>query len=139
MQTSRERCKRREMCLWTAVSRRDLREAIFVACAITLSHYHTITLSHYHTITLSHHHTITPLHYHTITPPSHYHTMTLSHPPGPIFQARYLHSRDTIIVSMPKRSALEASRRELSEDVSFGVGAPLGVEQSGLEDRPRGM
>ena len=36
------------------------------------------------------------------------------------------------IVSVPKRSALEASRRELSEDVSFGVGTLLFFEQSSL-------
>ena len=37
---------------------------------------------------------------------------------------RHLHgSRDTIIVSVPKRSAaVETCRRELSEDVSFGMG-----------------
>ena len=37
------------------------------------------------------------------------------------------------IVSTPKRSALETSRRELSEDVSFGIGTLLVVEQSTLE------
>ena len=37
------------------------------------------------------------------------------------------------IVSVPKRSALEASRRELSEDASFGIGTLLVVEQSSLE------
>ena len=44
-------------------------------------------------------------------------------------------------VSVPKRSALEPSRRDLSEDVSFGIGTIgtlLAVEQSSLENRPRG-
>ena len=50
----------------------------------------------------------------------------VSHPPGPIFYARYLHRVG--IASVPKTSALETSRRELSEDVSFGVGALLIVE-----------
>ena len=43
------------------------------------------------------------------------------------------------IVSVPKKSALETSRRELSEDVSFGIGTLLGVEQSSLKNRPRGV
>ena len=47
-------------------------------------------------------------------------------PPLPRFSMvdRHLHgSRDTIIVSVPKRSAaVETCRRELSEDVSFGMG-----------------
>ena len=54
---------------------------------------------------------------------------------------RYLHSsRDTIIVSVPKWSAVETCRRELSEDVSFGIGTGtlLVVEQSSLETPPRG-
>ena len=42
------------------------------------------------------------------------------------------------IVSVPKRSALETSRRELSEDVSVGIGTLLVVEQSGLEKGRRG-
>ena len=42
------------------------------------------------------------------------------------------------IVSVPKTAALEPSRRELSEDVPFGIGALLVVEQSTLEKRPRG-
>ena len=41
------------------------------------------------------------------------------------------------IVPVPKRSALEASRRELSEDASFGIGILLVVEQSSLENHPR--
>ena len=40
------------------------------------------------------------------------------------------------IVSVPKKSALETSGRELSEDVSFGIGILLVVEQSSLENRP---
>ena len=39
------------------------------------------------------------------------------------------------IMSVPKRSALGASRRELSEDVPFGIGVLLDVEQSTLENR----
>ena len=42
------------------------------------------------------------------------------------------------IVSVPKRSAWEISRRELSEDASFGTGALLVVEQSSLERPPQG-
>ena len=34
------------------------------------------------------------------------------------------------IVSLPKRSALEISRRELSEDVSFGIGTLLVVQSN---------
>ena len=45
-------------------------------------------------------------------------------------------------VSVPKRSALNTSRRELSEDVSFGIGTTgtwhLVVEQSSLEKPPQG-
>ena len=40
---------------------------------------------------------------------------------------------------MPKRWALETSRRELSEDVSFGIGTISVVEQSTLENRPGGV
>ena len=36
-------------------------------------------------------------------------------------------------------SALETSRRDHSEDVSFGIGTFLVVEQSSLENRPRGV
>ena len=42
-------------------------------------------------------------------------------------------------MSGPKKwSALETSRGELSEEVSFGIGTLLIVEQSGLENRPDG-
>ena len=44
-------------------------------------------------------------------------------------------------VSVPKRSALETSRGELSEDVWFGIGTIgtlLVVEKSSLENRPGG-
>ena len=37
------------------------------------------------------------------------------------------------IVSVPKRSALETSRRELSENVSFGIGTLLVFEESSLD------
>ena len=62
------------------------------------------------------------------------------HPHAPIFRGRYLHSRDTIIVSVPTRPVLKRFRRELSEDVSFGIGTGtlLVVEQSSLENRPSG-
>ena len=43
------------------------------------------------------------------------------------------------IVSVSKRSAAETSRRELSEDVSFGIGTVLVVEQLSLENLPRGV
>ena len=49
------------------------------------------------------------------------------------------------IVPVPKRSALETSRQVLSEDVSFGIGTVgtvgtlLVVEQSSLENCPRGV
>ena len=39
---------------------------------------------------------------------------------------------------VPKRSALEASRRQLSEGISFGTGTLLVVEQSSLENLPEG-
>ena len=42
------------------------------------------------------------------------------------------------MVSVLKRSALETSRRELSEDVSFSIGTLLVDEQSSLENRTRG-
>ena len=42
------------------------------------------------------------------------------------------------IVSLPKRPGVETSSRELSEDASFGIGTLLVVEQSSLENRPRG-
>ena len=42
------------------------------------------------------------------------------------------------IVSVPNRSVLETSRRELLEDVSFGVGTLLVVEQSSLDQPPQG-
>ena len=42
------------------------------------------------------------------------------------------------MVPVPKRSAFETSRRELSEDVSFGISTLLVVEQSSVENRPRG-
>ena len=45
------------------------------------------------------------------------------------------------IVPVPKGSTLETRRRELSEDVWFGIGTVgtlLVVEQSTLENRPRG-
>ena len=51
---------------------------------------------------------------------------------------RRVHHTPTIspqfgVVSVPERSALKTSGRELSEDVSFGIGMFLVVEQSCLE------
>ena len=43
------------------------------------------------------------------------------------------------IVAVPKRSALEASRRKLNKDVSFRIGTLLVVEQSTLEKRRGGV
>ena len=40
------------------------------------------------------------------------------------------------IVSVPKRSASETSCRELSEDVSFGIGTLLVGEKSRMDNRP---
>ena len=54
----------------------------------------------------------------------------ISHPPAPVFHARYLHSWNS--VGAKKMSALGTSRRELSEDVPFGVGTLLVVKQSSL-------
>ena len=42
------------------------------------------------------------------------------------------------LVPVPKRSALDTSRRELSEHISFGFGTFLVVEQSRLEHRSLG-
>ena len=55
----------------------------------------------------------------------------ISRLPGPIFHGRYLHRWKR--VSAIKVGAVETSRRELSEDVLFGVGTLLVVEQSTLE------
>ena len=50
-----------------------------------------------------------------------------------------------IVVPVPKTSTLETSRRELPEDVPIGIGTigTIGtlfiVEQSTLENRPRGL
>ena len=60
---------------------------------------------------------------------SHYHT--------PLGRLSRLEASTGGIVSVPKKSALKTSRRELSEDVSFGIGTLLGVEQSSLKNRPR--
>ena len=43
------------------------------------------------------------------------------------------------IVSVPKRSVPETSRRELSEDVSLGIGNPLGCREIELGKRLRGV
>ena len=59
------------------------------------------------------------------------------HSPGPIFH--HVDISTAGIVPAPRRSALATSRRELSEDVSFGIGTLLVVEQSTLENRTRGV
>ena len=43
------------------------------------------------------------------------------------------------IVRVPKRSASETSRRELSEEISFSADTPLVVEQSSLENPRKGV
>ena len=43
------------------------------------------------------------------------------------------------IGSVPKRTALGTSRRELPEHTYFGIGSLLVVEQSSMENRPRGV
>ena len=40
------------------------------------------------------------------------------------------------IVTVPRRSVLETSRLELSEDASFGIGTLLVVAKSSMENRP---
>ena len=57
--------------------------------------------------------------------------VTPSHTPGPIFHGRYVH-RSNSAGAKQKKAAFEPSRRELSEDVSFGIGALLVVEQSAI-------
>ena len=42
------------------------------------------------------------------------------------------------ILWVPQRSALEPSRRELSEDVSFGIGTPLGFRAIERGKPPQG-
>ena len=71
---------------------------------------------------------------------------TVYHTPLGLFSmVGIMHSRDTTIVSVPKKKVgiLETSRRELSEDVSFGIGTGTGtllvVEQSSSENRTRGV
>ena len=65
-------------------------------------------------------------------------------PPGPIFHARYLDIFTVgmlTVVSVPTRSGLETSPRELSEDVSFGIGTghwhPLGCRAIELGKPPQ--
>ena len=56
--------------------------------------------------------------------------------PGRLSIARYLHGWNG--AGAKQRSALETSRPELSEDVSFGMGTLLIVEESSLESQPTG-
>ena len=64
--------------------------------------------------------------------------LLISRPPT-VYDGVYLDISTVGIVSTPKRSALEKSGRELSEGVSFGIGTLLVVEQSSLENRPKGV
>lgn len=67
-------------------------------------------------------------------------SITVCHtPPGPIFDARYLHSLNSVDSVGAKWSALKTSRRELSQDVSFRGGTLLVVAQLTLENSPRGV
>ena len=59
----------------------------------------------------------------------------MSHPLG---QFSMLDISIVGIESVPKMAALETFRRELSEDVSFGIVTLLVVEQWSLESRPKG-
>ena len=63
---------------------------------------------------------------------SHYHTIT------PLVRFSMLNIFTVGIASVSKRSGLGISRRELSQDVSCGVGILLIVEQSTFENRPTG-
>ena len=60
----------------------------------------------------------------------------ISQPPWSIFSGRYLHSWDSVGAKM---SALEAPRRELSDDAPFGIGTLWIVKQSRLENNPMGV
>ena len=65
--------------------------------------------------------------------------VTLSHPPAPMFHGRYLDNWSS--VGAEKSTALETSRRELSEDVSFGIGTIatlVVVDKIGLGKRTQG-
>ena len=55
----------------------------------------------------------------------------------PLGRFSIVHISTVGIAPLQKRSALETTRRQLSEDAAFGVGALLVVEQSSLVDRPR--
>ena len=66
-----------------------------------------------------------------------YSTMDLT-PPWANFHGRYLHSWNSVNSVGAKKVGDGTSRRELSEDVPFGIGTLLAVEQSSLENRPRG-
>ena len=56
---------------------------------------------------------------------------------GPMFHGRYLHSGDSWD---SVTSAVETSRREISEDASsFGIGTLLVVDQSSLGNCPTGV
>ena len=68
-----------------------------------------------------------------------YITHTYTHP-GPIFQSPYLRTSRKSSAGGQKVDVGSIYRRELPEGrrVSFGVGTLLVVEQSGMENRPRG-
>ena len=73
---------------------------------------------------------------HASTPHTTVHVYVCMTPAGSIVHGRYFHHWNSVGA---KRSALERSRRQLSEDVPFGVGTGtlLVVEQSSLETRLR--
>ena len=65
----------------------------------------------------------------------------LSHTSGPTFRGRCMSTAVVAIVSVLKRSAFETCRRELSEDVSFGIGTIatlVVVDKIGLGKRTQG-
>ena len=65
---------------------------------------------------------------------------TVYHTPlGQLSMVNFSTAGIVLIVSVPKTSALGTSRGELSENVSFGIGTLLVVEQSSLENRTRGV
>ena len=60
----------------------------------------------------------------------------ISHPPRP---SSMVNMSAVGTGSVPERSALVTSRRELTEDVSSGIGTLLVAEQSSFKNRPRGV
>ena len=57
-----------------------------------------------------------------------------------MFYAQYVHSWNSVnSVGAQKLGVGKTCRRELSQDVSFGSSTFVVVEQSSLENRPRGV